>query len=80
MNGVLRLIVSEGVVVLPWACLEGVAGQLSGERPERIWQSRSCCCFFAAFAVAQIRAKSYFEDVDFHTLTTLFDEPGSHCQ
>ena len=27
-----------------------------------------------AFAVAQIRAKSYFEDVDFHTLTALFDE------
>ena len=36
MNDVLRLIASEGVIVLPWACLEGVAGQLSGERPERI--------------------------------------------
>jgi len=36
VNDVLRLIASEGVIVLPWACLEGVAGQLSGERPERI--------------------------------------------
>ena len=61
MNGVLCLIVSDGVVVLSWACLEGVPGKLSGERPARIRQSRA--------AVFSPRVRY----VDFHTLRT-FDE------